>query len=64
MAEFSSYDNFEMVPILQMMKVIWQHNNIFKRKKISHKPECVGRFNMDWQILVFYPEPEVRDNIY
>jgi hypothetical protein len=24
-------------------------------------PECVGSFNMDWQILVFYPEPEARD---
>jgi hypothetical protein len=28
------------------------------------KPECVGSFNMDWRILVFYPEPEVRDKIY
>jgi hypothetical protein len=27
----------------------------------SWKPECVGSFNMDWQILVFYPEPEARD---
>jgi hypothetical protein len=26
--------------------------------------ECVGSFNMDWQILVFYPEPEARDKIY
>jgi hypothetical protein len=24
----------------------------------SWKPECVGSFNMDWRILVFYPEPE------
>jgi hypothetical protein len=30
----------------------------------SWKPECVGSFNMDWQILVFYPEPEARDKIY
>ena len=30
----------------------------------SWKPECVGSFNMDWRILVFYPEPEVRDKIY
>jgi hypothetical protein len=30
----------------------------------SWKPECVGSFNMDWRILVFYPEPEARDNIY
>jgi len=27
------------------------------------KPECVGSFNMDWRILVFYPEPEARDKI-
>jgi hypothetical protein len=26
----------------------------------SWKPECVGSFNMDWRILVFYPEPEAR----
>ena len=25
---------------------------------------CVGSFNMDWRILVFYPEPEARDKIY
>jgi hypothetical protein len=30
----------------------------------SWKPECVGSFNMDWRILVFYPEPEARDKIY
>ena len=30
----------------------------------SWKPELVGSFNMDWRILVFYPEPEARDNIY
>jgi hypothetical protein len=30
----------------------------------SWKPECVGNFNMDWRILVFYPEPETRDKIY
>jgi hypothetical protein len=30
----------------------------------SWKPECVASFNMDWRILVFYPEPEARDNIY
>ena len=30
----------------------------------SWKPECVGSFNMDLVILVFYPEPEVRDKIY
>ena len=30
----------------------------------SWKPECVGSFNMDWRILVFYPEPVARDKIY
>jgi hypothetical protein len=30
----------------------------------SWKSECVGSFNMDWRILVFYPEPEARDKIY
>ena len=30
----------------------------------SWKPECEGRFNIDWRILVFYPEPEARDKIY
>ena len=36
---------------------------LYLRNK-SWKPECVGSFNMDWQILVFYPEPEARDKIY
>ena len=30
----------------------------------SWKPECIGSFNMDWRILVFYPEPEASDKIY
>jgi hypothetical protein len=30
----------------------------------SWKPESVGSFNMDWWILVFYPEPEAKDKIY
>jgi hypothetical protein len=29
----------------------------------SWKPECVLSFNMDWRILVFYPEPEAKDKI-
>jgi hypothetical protein len=29
----------------------------------SWKPGCVGSFNMDWRILVFYPEPEAKDTI-
>jgi len=36
---------------------------VYLRNK-SWKPECVGSFNMDWRILVFYPEPEARDKIY
>jgi hypothetical protein len=35
-----------------------------KLRNKSWKPECVGNFNMDWRILVFYPEPETRDTIY
>ena len=37
--------------------------NLYLRNK-SWKPECVGSFNMDWRILVFYPVPEARDKIY
>jgi hypothetical protein len=36
---------------------------VYLRNK-SWNPECVGSFNMDWRILVLYPEPEARDNIY
>jgi len=36
---------------------------VYLRNK-SWKPECVGSFNMDWRISVFYPEPETRDKIY
>jgi hypothetical protein len=36
----------------------------FYLRNKSWKPECVGSFNMDWWILVFYPEPEARDKIY
>ena len=38
-------------------------SRLYLRNK-SWKPECVGSFNMDWRILVFYPEPEARDKIY
>jgi hypothetical protein len=31
---------------------------------VLFKLECVGSFNMDWRILVFYPEPEARNKIY
>ena len=30
----------------------------------SWNPECVGSFNMNWRILVLYPEPEARNKIY
>ena len=33
-------------------------------KNKSWKPECVLTFNMDWWILVFYPEPQAKDKIY
>jgi hypothetical protein len=36
---------------------------VYLRNK-SSKLECVRSFNMDWRILVFYPEPESRDKIY
>ena len=36
---------------------------IYLRNK-SWNPECVGSFNMDRRILVFYTEPEARDKIY
>ena len=36
---------------------------IYLRNK-SWNLECVGSFNMDWRILVFYPEPEARNTIY
>jgi hypothetical protein len=38
--------------------------NYVRLRNKSWKPECVGSFNMDWRILVFYPEPEARDKIY
>ena len=37
---------------------------IYYLRNKSWKPECVGSFNMDCRILVFYPAPEARDKIY
>ena len=34
---------------------------VFVLRNKTFKPECVGSFNMDWRILVFYPEPKARD---
>jgi hypothetical protein len=41
---------------------VYQYFTIYRWYLInkSWKPECVGSFNMDWRILVFYPEPEAR----
>jgi hypothetical protein len=48
------------------MKTLWPkvltEENYLRNK--SWKPDCVWSFNMDWWILVFYPEPEARDKIY
>jgi hypothetical protein len=30
---------------------------MIKLRNKSWKPECVLSFNLDWRILVFYPEP-------
>jgi hypothetical protein len=52
-----------MVRIGGVMLDVLASNAVDLRNK-SWKPECVGSFNMDWRILVFYPEPEARDKIY
>jgi hypothetical protein len=44
------------------MSYFWTYYFYLRNK--SWKPEYVGSFNMDWRILVFYPEPEARDKIY
>jgi hypothetical protein len=52
------------MPLLKLLIIYNQlYFDVYLRNK-SWKPECVGNFNMDWRILVVYPEPEVRDNIY
>jgi len=45
------------------LRVFYPHV-IYDLRNKSWKPECVLSFNMDWRILVFYPEPEARDTIY
>ena len=40
--------------------VIGGGHYIYLRNK-SWKPEYLGSFNIDWRILVFYPEPEAKD---
>ena len=52
------------MPLLKLLIIYNQlYLDVYLRNK-SWKPECVGNFNLDWRILVFYPEPEARDNIY
>jgi hypothetical protein len=36
---------------------------LYLRNK-SWKPEFALSFNMGWRILVFYPEPEAREQLY
>jgi hypothetical protein len=38
-------------------------SNAVDLRNKSWKSEFVGSFNMDWRILVCYPEPEARDKI-
>jgi hypothetical protein len=67
---FFKYSSYFCTIILVYYKNITHHFinwltyvHYYLRNK-SWKPECVGRFNTDWRILVFYPEPEARDKIY
>ena len=50
--------------IIEKYVLIRKGKNVVYLRNKSLKPECVGSFNMDWRILVFYPEPEARDKIY
>ena len=50
-SRLKQFSNIEMLTVLYLKNKSW-------------KPECVGSLNMDWRILVFYPEPEARDKIY
>jgi hypothetical protein len=52
---------YVLVTCKQFMFHMSQHPCYLRNK--SWKPECVGSFTMDWQILIFYPEPEARDKI-
>ena len=49
-------------PISVLFVFIVEHVKWYLRDK-SWKPECVGSFNMEWRILVFYPELEAREKI-
>jgi hypothetical protein len=42
----------------------WRYFLFVRLRNKSWKPECVGSFNMDWRILVFYPQLEAREKIY
>ena len=56
------YENY--LPCCVKLNCTMTRDHYLRNK--SWKPECVtvGSFNMDWRILVFYPEPEARDKIY
>ena len=51
------YNKKNMLPLVEGLVMVDLRNK-------SWKPECVGSFNIDCRILVFYPEPEARDKIY
>jgi hypothetical protein len=55
--------NIILYTSIQLPQFVQITHFIYLRNK-SWKPECVVSFNMDWRILVFYPEPEARDKIY
>jgi hypothetical protein len=59
---FYIINNKPVVKLYSLMK--HEIFSVLNLRNKSWKPECVGIFNMDWQILVFYPEPEARDKIY
>ena len=45
---------------LRIFRILSTSTIQFLLKNKSWKPESVLSFNMDWRILVFYPEPETR----
>jgi len=60
--DISGIDDHHCLMFLVITSNVKSERDYLRNK--SWKPECVGSFNMDWRILVFYPEPEARDKIY
>ena len=60
----SCSDNVAYMYAEEHSQQIYMINSMVELRNKSWKPEYVGNFNMDWRILVFYPEPEARDTIY